>query len=508
MKDALPPRRRWYVPSVADLLFIYFAFAILQNANIRLMDDPSLGWNLRVADLMLEQKGFLRSDEFGLFSEGQPWVTQAWLADILLRLAYAWGGMNGIAFLTSLVLALALRQLYLGMIKADINWLVAVAWTFFAALGTSPAWAARPNIFTLLGIVLVFNICVEFHYGRISARKTLWLVPIFIVWTNMHGGFVAGVIVVLLTWFVECALAVGDMSPAGRQAARRRLRWFTLVAALGIAGTLVNPYGVGLHVCIFNLLTDPLIQSRTTGEWLPPNFASLGWWRVEILVLSFPLLLALSNKRMGMLELCVCVVWLHFALTAGRYCPLWVLLAAIPLAKLSCNVPFLRSWAAGFIQFFSRDVRHILLRNPKNSHCFYSVVFGAILLFGSRWVGEFAAHNEELIPATALDELLDTYRGERVFHSINWGGYLTWHGWELQPRFKTWIDDRIHGQRVFEEYMTIMNAGRGWSRALRDRGAELVCVPVNAPLAVRIEEVGGWREIYRESGVVIFRKED
>ena len=114
------------------------------------------------------------------------------------------------------------------------------------------------------------------------------------------------------------------------------------------------------------------------------------------------------------------------------------------------------------------------------------------------------------MPATALNNLLSTYRGERVFHSINWGGYLTWHGWGLQPRFRNWIDDRlsVHGQELFDEYVAIMNAGRGWNDALRDRGAEVICIPDDSPLAARIEEVGGWRKTYREGGVVIYRRDD
>ena len=70
------------------MLLAFFTLCVLQSAGARMMDDPGLGWNLRIADLMWERGGFLYHEEFCSPTEGKPWVTQAWLGDILLRLAY------------------------------------------------------------------------------------------------------------------------------------------------------------------------------------------------------------------------------------------------------------------------------------------------------------------------------------------------------------------------------------------------------------------------------------
>ena len=84
--------------------------------------------------------------------------------------------------------------------------------------------------------------------------------------------------------------------------------------------------------------------------------------------------------------------------------------------------------------------------------------------------------HQDLMPSEALDRLLAIYRGERVFHSANWGGYLTWHGWDLKPRFKTWIDDRldVHGREHTDSYRSLLGAPPDWEwkPVQRARGAE------------------------------------
>ena len=110
-----------------------------------------------------------------------------------------------------------------------------------------------------------------------------------------------------------------------------------------------------------------------------------------------------------------------------------------------------------------------------------------LLLFASPWMGNLARHDQDLIPSQSLDKLLEMYHGERVFHWANWGGYLTWHGWDCHPRFKTWIDDRldIHGQEATERYRAVIQARPGWEGALRAYGVELLCIPPGSPLCVR-----------------------
>jgi hypothetical protein len=367
---------------------------------------------------------------------------------------------------------------------------------------------ARPNVFTLPALVLVTGICERFHAGAISAKQTLWLLPLFLFWPNIHGGFLAGILVLAITYLVEIALAVAAPNPGDRGAARERLRWWTVLGAGLFAVTLINPYGVGLYLWNLRMIADPFIQTNSTTEWLPPRFTDAGWFRVELLVLLFPALAVLSRRRISLLALAIGVVWLHFALTASRYSPLWVVLIVPTLAALSSRIPWLEGAAAKIGKRLSPDLRAQIAGSPQRRSFLPSSVFACLLLLASPWMGDLGRHRQDLIPSQSLDKLLEICRGERVFHSANWGGYLTWHGWNRKPRFKTWIDDRldVHGREQTERYREILQATPGWETLLASDGVELLCIPADAPLARGARESPNWQNLYEDSRVVIFHR--
>jgi hypothetical protein len=140
------------------------------------------------------------------------------------------------------------------------------------------------------------------------------------------------------------------------------------------------------------------------------------------------------------------------------------------------------------------------------------VVFAAALLGGAKAAeGRFARHKPEIVPAAALDRLLALHaewarehgRPPVVFHSYDWGGYLTWHGW---PAFRNWIDDRneVQGQEHVQEYFAVLETHPGWEEKLDRAGVDLICVQPAAPLSYRLAEGGRWRVAYRDEFAVIF----
>src|SRR5262249_11737047 len=142
------------------------------------------------------------------------------------------------------------------------------------------------------------------------------------------------------------------------------------------------------------------------------------------------------------------------------------------------------------------------------SPSFVSFAFAGIILFASPWMGHLARHNQDLLPSRSLDKLLAIYRGERVFNLVNWGGYLAWHGWDLQPRFKTWIDDRIdiHGKEHLQRSRAILAAEPDWESVLGRYRVDLLCIPPDTPLARQARQSPNWRLLEDDGKVAIFRR--
>ena len=480
------------------------------------MDDPGLGWHLRIPDLMVEQGGFVYEEYFSFPSEGNRWVTRAWLSDFCMRAAYGWGGLNGIAILTSLVFALTLRLIYSRIVQNGMHWLAAAAVTYFGLLTIVPSFLARPNIAAFLGIWLVADLLTQFHAGKLKRKQLAWLVPIMLLWTNMHGSFMAGLVLIGIAWAVEAALSIASSKRDRRQEAGKRVFALTMFGAVAGLATLVNPNGIGLHLYNLSAVTDTFIQNNSTKEWLPPDFRLSGFFKIEVLILALPLLAATCRKRFNFLGLVLTVAWLHFALTGRRYSTLWVVIALPTLCELALGNPWLTRTLKRLQKDMSDEVREFFKTIGKwtgsstDSHDGLSgkvswiFAAGALLIAGL--IPQFANHHPQHIPSASLEKFLETYDGGRTFHDVNWGGYLTWKGWNHSNRFHTWIDDRIevHGAEHLKDYYKIIRGEDGWQEILISSGVQYICVGKDSMLANAAEASEDWKCEFKDSYIAVF----
>lgn len=497
-------RRRFLRFGAADLVFVFFALAILQRSGSGMLDDPGLGWQIRIADAMAEQGGFVHADPFGGATKGEPWLPFGWIGPVLLRFAEGWGGLDALAVLGALTIAFLLRCLYRMLVADGVPPIQAFAWTFLAALGVSSAWVVRPNLFTLVFTLVTARVCVQWHGDRISRGKTLWLIPLFVVWANAHGGFVGGGLTIAGAGLAELGLAFYD--PAARSAALARFRWLVILGVGCLLATFVNPYGPMLHAQILRLMGDSYMMNLND-DWLSPDFHSRGAFRLELLILLLPLLLAWSRQRPDVVSLVLCVVWLHMGLNGRRYSPIWVLIAVPMMARLAASLPAVERLGA-WLNETRPDLVPPVSPPTRRAPWIWSAVIALLLFVSTRYVGGYGRHHPDNMPTQALDTLLDEYHGEPVFHSINWGGYLIWHGWDRDPRFKAWIDDRneLHGRERTEEWRTLSAALPGWREKLDRLGIRTVCVEADSGLALRLAEEPGWTKTYADSSAVIYRR--
>jgi hypothetical protein len=506
----LPTRRAWYLPSGADLVFVVLALVIFQASRGRMLSDPGLGWHLRNIDAMRAKGGWLTEDPFSGPRGGQPWWTNQWLGELPLWLGERWAGLEGIAAVAALVLALTFRCLYRMLQRDGLPWPVATLWTAVAAMAVSCTWVARPNLFTLLFTLLTFRACESYHAGRRSGKSLLWLLPLFAIWANTHGGFVAGLVLPVASCLTECGLWLLATDASEIESARRRARAFAALTLGALLATFVNPYGVFLYEHVFQLLGNPYFMNLHS-EWKSPQFHGQGAFQFEGLMLLFPLLLAVSHRRANAIELCLSVLLFHFALTGLRYLPLWVLVVTPLLARSAAEVPALMSLIDRLQPDLKASTLCKLWRGP--APWLWSAGAAMVLFAGARLCeGKVAQLLPEIIPTEALDRLLALHEEDpraAVFHAYDWGGYLTWHGWRADGSgLQNWIDDRneVQGQEHVEEYFGLLQAKSDWQGRLDRAGVNLVCIPPDVPLTRRLLESPRWREVYNDRYASIFER--
>ena len=106
--------------------------------------------------------------------------------------------------------------------------------------------------------------------GRTAAW--LWLLfLLFVVWANLHGGFVFGL--TLLGIYLAGSLAEWRW---GSDPAlwKERSRYYALALLVAGLGTLMNPNGPALHLHIIRFFGEPFLRDNTE-EFLSPDFHSV-----------------------------------------------------------------------------------------------------------------------------------------------------------------------------------------------------------------------------------------
>jgi hypothetical protein len=482
---------------MADLILVVLAIGIGQVASRGLIVDPGLGWHLRTPDFIFEH-GWPVADPFSGPSYGNHWLANQWLGDFPLWLGWKVAGLNGVVAVTLAGLLLVYRLLY-GFLRADgVPWPAAAGWTLLAAMGSYYAWMARPNLITVLAVVILARALTLYHEARLTSRHLLWLVPLFAAWANSHGGFIVGLAMIALAGVVELAMSLAHPVAAERSAARTRLCVLTAVGiGCGLA-TLINPYGWQVYPWVFSLLGNPYFMNLNT-EWLSPDFHKDGSFRFGLLMLAFPAVFAVSRHRPNLVLLALAVAWFYLALQGRRYVPIWVLVTTPLLARAALEIDWLNA------RFARMDLREFFQLRSGGW-----VGYAALLIGLAVWArfGTPVVFNPTAGPTSGLQYLLQHWQpGETIVHNPNYGGYLTWHGW---PALRVWIDDRneVHGEEWYKKYLGVEETQPGWESTLTAWNPQWIAVPPSRPLTYRLaERTAEWDEVYRDDHVVLFRRQ-
>jgi len=195
----------------------------------------------------------------------------------------------------------------------------------------------RPHVVSILFIALIFSRLSDFEAGRIKFCSLLWFIPIFIIWTNIHGGVLGGLATLALMisgWTLARILKQDSPIQNYRQAV---MLWGFLIIC--ISTVLINPYGFGLPKTWFSIMNSQvvpeIIQEHTNvlkgkDGWI---LFPLGVFFIFSLMGTFP-----KWPRTSWL---IPLVWFALALSRVRHAPLFAILAALSLADV---LPYVR-WA-------------------------------------------------------------------------------------------------------------------------------------------------------------------
>jgi hypothetical protein len=503
-----------FLPSLRDIVFLApIAFLCSRAEGVKsLLGDGDTGWHIRTGEWILANGKVPFTDMFSFTKPGQAWFAWEWLWDAAFSLLHRWGGMAAVLLASMAIIALTFTLVYDMARKKSGNAVVSAIVTLLAIVASCIHWLARPHLFTLLFCILFYR---TLEGGK---RRVLLLhLPVFmILWTNLHGGFIVGLLLLAIYAAGECGQALFSTDPARREISRQRAVLFGQSFALCAAATLVNPYGYQLHQHVYSYLTDGY-QFANIAE-----FQSISFHHPLARVVELLFLLGLGTALVNLVRgrftsFLLLLFWMHLALISARNIPIFVIIATPLIAttlqdcmlRLSAENSWLR-WPgpARRLAGFCGDIT-AMEAIPR----FHAVSLAALALFGAillapapppRFESRYNAHE---YPERALQTLADAGDMGRVFSTDVWGGYMIYR---MYPQVKVFVDGRsdFYGPAFDEAYTDVMNVKPGWEARLRKHGIQTVLVPPDSFLSGALKESKNWRCTYDDGIAIVFRPVD
>jgi hypothetical protein len=246
-------RAKYYLIVLTAALLIPAAL----GSSKSIFNDGDVSWHIATGQWILAHGQIPRTDQFSFTWTGKPWVPIEWLAETIMASAYRFAGYSGISALATAAL-IALHAVIVSNATRFVRPLAALGAIIAMDVVLIPMMLARPHL--LAWALLAFWTSLMVHTRQKDRAPPLAAALLMVVWTNLHGSFVIGLVVAAVL-ALEALLASGDRS--------RALRQWGLFGVACLIAVFVNANGLEgvLHpLKIANLSMLPLVD-----EWKPSN---------------------------------------------------------------------------------------------------------------------------------------------------------------------------------------------------------------------------------------------
>jgi tetratricopeptide (TPR) repeat protein len=461
-------------------------------------------WIHLAAGRQVAAEGIQRVDSLSLVSAGEPWVHTSWLYDRLLFALWQIGGAPLITIIH--VLAIVGAYWMVARVARSVASPIAIGVALLiSAWLIAPAFVVSPALFALLFIAAFILVL---HHWNTDWKPFALLIPLQILWTNMHASFLWGPILVGL-FAIQSYFQDGDVDRRSRHATR------LVGLALGlIAISVINPYGFALWGAAFSTLSAPI-----TIDW------------ISVLAAQFP------SSPLRHILVATLIIGALGLLTCRERLPIAITGMAVISAFLAVQTPalFLGLFAILSLPFLTISLQSIgtfvaqrLLGSPEGRHATgmtvlvsLSILVAAVSLFGLI-SNRYYTHTGSLstfgvgtataaMPVGAAEIIGEENFPTNLLHLTMDGGYLAW----ALPGRAPYIDNRsyVHGRAAYQQLLQAMAGDEdAWTALTSEFQPDAILVNNLWPYAMETTRFliaqGDWEPVYFDGTSSLYLRRD
>lgn len=467
--------------------------------------DTDLYWHLAAGRQAWQIAQPVTVDVFSFTRAGQTWINHSWLSQVILYGLYQLGGNLALGAWVASLAAVSMGLVYAQMRGPAIfrAFLIVLACTVAAVV-----WSPRPQLMSLVLFALLGWIFYRYKWRKINQ---LWLLPlIFLAWSNLHGGWALGFMLVgVLVAGEVLNHALGNHSP--EVLSWREIGQVLLWGGLSVPVLVLHPNGLEILKIPFQTVEVRVLQ-QFIQEWASPDFHELFQQPYLWLLLGVLVAFGWSGRKVDGYDLLVVLWFGGLGLVARRNFGPFALAASPVLARYLWAA--LRSWRdAAWAEPGGwgpgPEEPASLRRRPRGLRILNLILVGlfGLIALVKLWAVTYPTFIDsaaaQMNPTGAAQYLADHQAAGRLFNEYNWGGYLVW----TYPQAPVFVDGRtdLYGDEIIGEWMQIIQADSGWAERLVKWKVDWVLIEPTRPLA-RVLTSAGWTVAYQDDHSVLFTK--
>ncbi|GAB4485704.1 MAG: hypothetical protein OHK006_12330 [Thermodesulfovibrionales bacterium] len=439
-------------------------------------------------------------------------LRQYWLAQIIFYEIFALSGPAGIIILRSVLLVLVLVVALVHFQRHKVSPSVAVPFLYLLYLISQRSAGERPVLFSFLFAGIVFSVLDRQREGR--TRSLFLLPPLMMLWSNMHGGFIVGDVIILAflggamfeRFFVKHAFSPKDLDV------------FAGICALSLLCSLCNPNGWNSFLIAFS----PKYQIFFKGiqEWESPfmfyfnKIRPMDYPYLVLLVLTV-LIALLRNRKLSIVHILLLAGFLFMSVKSARFVFFFAIIAVMIIGP---------EYDRLLKTIFARILPEPVLRKLGAALLLLVLCGASVFFWREATVGKipFGIARNHSVPERAVDFIEKNDVQGNIFNEYGYGGYLTWR---LYPKRMNFIDTRSLNLPVMIEYGWIQNATENdpsvapsrshtplWKRLLKHYQVNYILVAptdmyaIISPLVLALLDGEEWIPVHLDRISIIFVK--
>jgi len=318
---------------ILSYLFLFFTVSLYALRQIVSLD---IFFHIKAGEWIWNNLSIPHNQLYSFTLGSKEWLDHEWLFQVIVYPVFKFLSYNGLIFLRYSVLCIILYIIYLQLnyIKRYIGWAIAI--TLLSFIIACSRFTVRPHMFSLL-FVSLFIYSLKNYKG---SKSVFLLIIIQVLWSNMHGYFILGPVVVglfLLSKIISSKAKL-PFSWNANGIKVRELKMLFLLFVLLVFSTAINPYFFKSLLYPFSVINHTLSGSNKYAFGLISELESINMFNLfntgrgvelHMLLVLFFLTCLINLKKLEIFDVLIVVGFFSLSLIAVRHVDFFAISTAI-----------------------------------------------------------------------------------------------------------------------------------------------------------------------------------